>query len=426
MQQELESYFDRLWPICRSLTGDGVRQSLQILQEIIPLELHEMPSGTTCFDWTVPDEWNIRDAFILTPSGEKICELSKNNLHILGYSEPVDREMSWEELAPHLHTLPEMPDAVPYLTSYYRRTWGFCLPHRQWESLPREGRYRVRIDSTLAPGHMTYGDLLLKGETEREIIFSSYICHPSMANNELSGPLTLAFLYRAIAAMPRRRFTYRFILIPETIGAIAYLSQHGKRMKEKVKAGYVLTCTGDRGGFTYKNSKDESADVNRVARHVLRHSETLWRELPFTIGGSDERQYCSPGFNLPVGSLMRTPYQQYREYHTSLDNKSFLSFAALEETVQVYLRIVRLHELNRCYRNTVPYGEPQLGKRGLYPALGGQKQRADELSRRLHLLSFADGRTDLITIADRVGADALDFAGEIELLSTAGLLTCDD
>ncbi len=425
MENQIEAYFDRLWPICRSITGNGLRESLNILSELLPLEMTEVPTGTPVFDWEIPKEWNIRDAYIITPGGKKICDFKVNNLHVLNYSVPVDREITFEELDQHLHSIPGMPDAVPYLTSYYSEKWGFCISHREREQLPKEGMYRVKIDSTLASGALTYAQCVLEGETDREILFSTYVCHPSMANNELSGPLVTAFLYRALAALPSRRYTCRFVFAPETIGVIAFLAKHGDTLKTKLHAGYVVTCAGDGGAFTYKRSKDPLSDADRVAEHVLLHSGFPYNVIDFAIGGSDERQYCSPGFNLPVGSLMRTMYQRYPEYHTSLDNKSFVSFEAMKETVNLYRDIVRLHELNFRYVNTVPFGEPQLGRRGLYPAVGGQRQRAAELSRRLHLLSWADGRSDLVTIAGRMNESALNFASTVTELSAAGLLVRD-
>lgn len=422
-QQLLETYFDRLWPICRSITGNGLRDSLAILSEIVPLEITEVPTGTSVFDWTVPKEWNISDAYILTPGGEKICDFRVNNLHVLNYSIPVDRELTFAELDQHLHSLPAMPDAIPYLTSYYAAKWGFCITHRQREQLPEDGMYRVKIDSTLEAGSLTYGQCVLRGETDEEILISTYLCHPSMANNELSGPLVSAFLYKRLAALSSRRYTYRFLFAPETVGVIAFLSATGMHLKEKLHAGYVVTCVGDEGSFTYKRSKDPARNVDRVAEHVLQHSGKPYSVIDFAIGGSDERQYCSPGFNLPVGSLMRTMYQRFPEYHTSLDNKDFISFAAMSGTIDMYFDMMQAHEWNRCYVNTVPYCEPQLGKRGLYPAVGGQKQRAGELSRRLHLLSWADGKEDLLSIAARSGEHVLNFIPTIQELQAAGLLT---
>ncbi len=421
----LENYFDRLWPICRSLTGDGVRESLKILQEIIPLEIHEVPSGSQAFDWVVPNEWNIRDAYIVTPQGKKIAAFAENNLHVVSYSIPVDQEMTWDELQPHIHTRPDLPEAIPYVTSYYKENWGFCITHQEYETLPREGKYRVVIDSSLAPGSLTYGDLILQGETNEEILCSTYVCHPSMANNELSGPLVTAFLYQYLAALPKRRYTYRFVFVPETIGAIVYLNRHGFYLKENLRAGYVLTCVGDAGAYTYKHSKDDSLPVNQVALHVLETSGEAYSHFPFEVGGSDERQYCSPGFNLPVGSLMRTMYHKFPQYHTSLDNKSVVSFAAMEETVLMYAKIFKALELNQCYRNTCPFGEPQLGKRGLYHSIGGLPIPPQRILQRLHLLSYADGKTDLFTIARKRGESILQYEDVVEELSAAGLLVID-
>ncbi|MGL4597937.1 MAG: DUF4910 domain-containing protein [Bacteroidia bacterium] len=421
----LETYFDRLWPICRSLTGNGVRESLKILQEIIPLQIHEVPSGSQAFDWVVPNEWNIRDAYIITPEGKKIAAFAENNLHVVSYSIPIDQEMTWDDLKAHLHTRSDLPDAIPYVTSYYKENWGFCITHKEYEKLPREGKYHVVIDSTLAAGSLTYGDLILQGETNEEILCSTYVCHPSMANNELSGPLVTAFLYQYLVALPKRRYTYRFVFVPETIGAIVYLNRHGFYLKENLLAGYVLTCVGDAGAYTYKHSKDDLHLVNQVALEVLEHSGEAYSHFPFEVGGSDERQYCSPGFNLPVGSLMRTMYHKFPEYHTSLDNKSVVSFAAMEETVLMYAKIFKALELNLCYRNTSPFGEPQLGKRGLYHSTGGLPVPPQAILRRLHLLSFADGKTDLLTIARKRGESLLDYEAVVEELTAAGLLVVD-
>ncbi|HEU4717745.1 MAG TPA: DUF4910 domain-containing protein [Bacteroidia bacterium] len=418
----MESYFDRLWPICRSITGNGLRESLKILSEIVPLQLTEVPTGTEVFDWTIPKEWNITDAYIITPDGKKICDFKVNNLHVVNYSIPVEKEMTFDELDRHLFSIPQMPSAIPYVTSYYKETWGFCLAHSEREKLPANGLYKVKIASSLENGSLTYGEHVLEGKTKEEILFSTYVCHPSMANNELSGPLVAAFLYTKLAALPERRFTYRFVFAPETIGVIAFLQKNGAALKKNLRAGYVITCAGDAGAFTYKRSKDPLSAADHVAEHVLKHSGKKFTAIDFAIGGSDERQYCSPGFNFPVGSLMRTMYQRYPEYHTSLDNKSFISFAAMEETVEMYLRFAKLHEMNRKYTNTVPFCEPQLGKRGLYPDVGAQKNRAEELSRRLHLLSWADGNNDLVAIAEKNGTCALDYENTIRELAAAGLL----
>ncbi len=422
LEQELENYFDRLWPICRSLTGDGVRQTLDIFSELIPLERYSVPSGTKVFDWTVPKEWNIREAYIITPEGKRIADFKVNNLHVFSYAVSVDEEMEFEELNKHLRTLPAMPTAIPYVTSYYKQQWGFCLSHEEWESLPREGTYRVFIDSDLKEGQLDYGECILPGSSEKEILFSTYVCHPSMANNELSGPLVQAFLYREIAKITNRKYTYRFVFAPETIGIIAYLERVGKDLIEKLEAGYVLTCVGDRGDLTYKRSKQMTSSADRVAEHVLKHSGKNHSIINFAVGGSDERQYCSPGFNLPVGSLMRTPYQKYKEYHTSLDNKDFISFKHMADTISTYLDFVRVFELNEAYFNKVQFCEPQLGSRGLYPDSINPDTDREKLHNLLHFLSFADGKTDLIEIAEYRERSALVFEEAIRNCQEKGLV----
>jgi aminopeptidase-like protein len=421
-EHEIAAYFDRLWPICRSLTGAGVRESLDILSELVPMERYRIASGSKVFDWEVPQEWNIRTAWLENPAGERIADLAVNNLHVWSYSTPIQGEFSYEELLPHIRTLPQQPNAIPYVTTYYNRTWGFCLDHNTWQKQPHEGTYKVMIDSDLSDGFLDYGEAILPGSSDREVLFSTYVCHPSMANNELSGPLVQAFLYRLIAGMANRRYTYRFVFAPETIGIVGYLDRIGQHLKTHLDAGYVITCVGDRGELTYKRSKRETSLADRVAEHVLRHSGKPHRVIPFAVGGSDERQYCSPGFNLPVGSLMRTPYQQFAAYHTSLDNRDFISFEHLQDTIDSYFAIVQVLELNRKYKNTVAYCEPQLGKRGLYPQSINPDDNREALHNLLHLLAFADGETDLIDIADRRGCSAHHFSQAIRQCAAAGLL----
>ena len=418
----IEQYFDKLFPICRSITGNGVRQTIDILKEIVPLYVHEVPTGTTCFDWEIPKEWNINDAYIITPEGKKIADFKVHNLHIVNYSTPIQAEMSYDELLPHLHTLPLMPDAIPYYTSYYKETWGFCLTHNEFEKLPKTGTYKVVVDSELKAGSMTYADLVLKGETDEEILFSAYTCHPSMANNELSGPLVQAFLYQKIAAITKRKYTYRFVFAPETIGIIYYLSKHGEHLKTNLKAGYVVTCCGDAGDFTYKRSRRITSEADVVAEHVLAYSGNKYTILPFAIGGSDERQYCSPGFNLPVGSFIRTKYQEYKEYHTSLDNKDFISFDAMYETINMIFDVVKALEINEKYMGSIQHCEAQLGRRGLYSNLGGLKNRSNELSNRLHFLNYADGEHTLREVAELSNQSMLNFEKEIQLLKDHGLI----
>jgi len=422
LKLELEKYFDRLWPICRSITGNGLRESFKILQEIIPLELEEIPTGTQVFDWEIPKEWNISDAYIITPEGKTICDLKENNLHVINYSSPVNQELSFDELKQHLVYREDLPEAIPYATSYYKDHWGFCISYKQFKELSPNGKYKVVIDSTLKPGSLTYGHLVLKGKTDREVLFSSYLCHPSMANNELSGPLALAGIYKRLVALPERRFTYRFILAPETIGVIAYLHKYGKHLQKSLEAGYVLTCCADNGKFTYKRSKRENTLADRVALRVLKASGSPFDNIPFAIGGSDERQYCSPGFDLPVGSLMRTPYQKYPEYHTSFDNRDYISFEKLNETIGMLYKFVVSAESGAYYVNTMSYCEPQLGKRGLYPTTGGTWGDVQIVHKMLHILAYADGKTDLEDIAAKKGLKEEDLAEAVLNLSKAGLL----
>ena len=420
--KEIEDYFDRLWPICRSLTGQGVRDSLQILSELVPMEMHRVKSGSQVFDWTIPKEWNIRAAYIETPDGRRIADISKNNLHVISYSTPVDAEIDYADLVGRIRTLPDQPDAIPYVTSYYNETWGFCLSYNEFKTLPKEGTYRVFIDSDLTDGFLDYGEAVLPGSSDEEVLFSTYVCHPSMANNELSGPLVQAFLYREIAKIKNRKFTYRFVFAPETIGVIAYLDRIGQHLKEKLVAGYVITCIGDRGGFTYKQSKWKDSTADRIAKHVLKHQEEPFEIIPFSVGGSDERQYCSPGFNLPVGSLMRTMYQRFSEYHTSLDNKEFISFPHLDRSVAVYTQFVLALELNEKYRNTIPYCEPQLGKRGMYPSSINPDFQRESVHNLMHFLTYADGEHDMIEIAELRDRSIFDFADIIQLCREKGLI----
>jgi len=338
MKNKIEKYFDRLWPITRSLTGNGNRETLKILSEIIDLDIQEIPSGTQCFDWNVPAEWNIKEAWIKDSKGKIIINFSINNLHILGYSEPFQGKLSYPELKSHLYSLPEQPELIPYLTSYYKRRWGFCLSHNQLLELDKDEEYDVFIDSSLNNnGSMTIGEAVIKGQSEKEILFSTYICHPSLASNELSGPLISAFIYSNLKEQKKLKYTYRFIFVPETIGSIYSLSVKGEHWKNNLQAGFVITCIGDDGKFTYKKSRRGNSLPDRVVEMILSQTENDFNIVDFFPGGSDERQYCSPGFNLPVGSLMRTMYGKYPEYHTSADNKDFISFEAMEKSVLKYL-----------------------------------------------------------------------------------------
>ena len=422
MTKELEIYFDKLWPICRSITGDGLRQSLKIINEICPIQITEVKTGTQVFDWTIPKEWNISNAYIINPEGKKICDFNVNNLHLVNYSIPVNKEVTYDELIKHLHYIETIPNAIPYITSYYKETWGFCTTYNEFKTLSKTGTYKVVIDSKLKDGSLTYGECILKGETEEEVLFSTYLCHPSMANNELSGPLVQAFLYQKIKSLPKRKYTYRFLFAPETIGVIAYLSKYGNHLKKKLKAGYVLTCCGDAGDFVYKQSKQKNSLADIIATHVLKHQSIPYDIIPFSVGGSDERQYCSPGFNLPVGSLTRSMYQRYKEYHTSLDNKDFISFDAMQKTIDTYFLFVKALELNETYINTIPYCEPQLGKRGLYPSSVNPTESRDLIHNRMHFLTYADGEHSLLQIADLKSIFIFDLESHIEPLLQEGIL----
>jgi len=412
---------ERLFPICRSITGEGARETLRQMGAYMPLQTIEVPSGTRVFDWEVPREWNVRDAFVKNSRGERVIDFQKSNLHLVSYSVPVSRRMRLDELRPHLHTLPSHPTWIPYLTSYYKETWGFCLAHDDYVRLV-DDVYEVCIDSTLEPGSMTLAEAVLPGETDEEIFFSTYCCHPSMANNELSGPVAMTTLYRHLSQLPRRRFTYRFYIGPETIGAIAYLSMRGDHLAKKVNAGFVLTCCGDPAPFTYKQCRDADHDLNRIVGHVCRAAGVTWRDLRFFPTGSDERQFSSPGFNLPMGSLMRSMYGEYDEYHTSADDLTFVTPEALLDTVRLYVNVIYALERNRLYRNLKPFGEPHLGKYGLYRSLGGAAKQDAHARRLRFLLNFSDGRHDLLDIAERAGEPVWAMEAAVDDLLSADLL----
>lgn len=419
MKNQIESYFDRLFPLNRSLTGNGVRQTFDILKELVDFKITEVPSCTTALDWTVPKEWNVNQAYIITPEGRKIADFTVNNLHLMGYSIPFSGSLTFEELKSHIITLPDQPEAIPYVTSYYVERWGFCLSHNEFLALPKEGKYQVVVDTTLENGSMTVGEAVIKGTSDKEILFTSYCCHPSMANNELSGMLALAFLYQELKKKENNKYTYRFYLAPETIGAIYNLSVNGNHLKEKMIGGIVLTCCGDAGEITLKRSRTSSY-FDEVFEYVLRNKKHKKKE--FFPMGSDERQYCSPGFNLPMICLTRTMYGEYPQYHTSLDNKSIMDFEALEDYINLILEAVELVENDRFYINTMPFGEPQLGKRGLYPTMTTLEERGASLKKRLYLLNYSDGNHSLLQIANRLEISSEELNTEIEQLMEKGLL----
>lgn len=409
-----------LFPIARSLTGQGVRDTLAYLKTLMPgLTVHSVPSGTEAFDWTVPDEWNIRDAFIADEGGRRVVDFRKSNLHVVGYSIPIEGWYSRGDLDRHLHSLPEMPDAIPYVTSYYAPRWGFCLSHKQREALG-DARYFVKIDSTLEPGVLNYGELVLEGREKAEVLLSTYVCHPSLANNELSGPMVTTALARWLAGRTARRFTYRIIFIPETIGSIVYLSRHLAELKKRLVAGFVLTCVGDERAYSYMPSRRGDTLADRAARIAFRDLKLPYVAYSFLDRGSDERQYCSPAVDLPVCSIMRSKYGAYPEYHTSLDDLGLISQAGLEGAFRVYQRVIELLEANHTYRATVPC-EPQLGKRGLYPTIS-TKTSGEQVRTMMNVLAYADGTSDLLEIADRIGADAFECAAIARKLAAHDLL----
>ena len=418
--KEMYSLIKRLFPFCRSITGNGVRQTLEVIKEHIPVEVHEVPSGTPIFDWTVPKEWNLKDAYIKDSSGNKIIDAQKCNLHILNYSIPVRANLRLNELKQHIFTLPEHPDWIPYLTSYYKEQWGFCMTHRQLEQL-KDGEYEVVVDSSLEDGSLTYGELFLPGKSDEEIIFSTYLCHPSVCNDNLSGVVLLTKI-AGLLANKERKYSYRFLFIPETIGAITWLAQNEGKVS-KIKAGLIATCVGDVGISTYKRSRIGNSLIDMIAEKVLADIGSPHRVIDFSPG-SDERQFCSPGFNLPVGSLMRTPYSQYPEYHTSADNLDFVNQNSLADSLMKYLGIIYFLENNRTYVNLVPKCEPRLGKRGLYRAIGGQTETDGYLNELtlLWVLNLSDGKHSLLDIATRSKMNFKRVIWAAKALNEAGLL----
>jgi aminopeptidase-like protein len=410
---------EKLFPICRSITGNGVRQTLAILQRHIPLEVNEVASGTAVLDWTVPREWNIREAYIAHEDGTRIVDFAVNNLHIVQYSRPIDVIMSLAELRPHLQTLPDKPDWIPYRTSYYNENWGFCLTDRQLSSLA-EGLYRVVIDSDLAPGHLSYGELFIPGESEDTVLFSCHVCHPSLANDNLSGIAVATMLARHIQTL-RPRYSYRFLFIPGTIGSLTWLARNEDKVGS-ITHGLVLSCLGDAGGLTYKQSRRADATIDRVVAHVLNHEEVPHRIRPFIPYGYDERQYCSPGFDLPVGCLMRTPNGEYPEYHSSADNLSLLRPESLAHSLAVLRRIVAVIEGHAVYCSRNPKGEPQLGRRGLYATMGGQRAASYDQMALLWVLNLADGRHSLLDMAERAGLPFAKIRAAADALVGAELL----
>lgn len=404
-----------LWPFNRSLTGQGVIETLKRLGQDLPgLSIHQVASGTSAFDWTVPKEWEVSEAYIVTPDGDRICDFAQNNLHLVGYSQPIDTVMSLDEMQAHLHSLPNQPDAIPYVTSYYAPNWGFCLTDKQRADLA-DGDYRVVIDARHFDGHLTYADLVLPGESDEEVLFSTYICHPSMANNELSGPVVAHALARLLAEQETRHYTYRFVFVPETLGALVYLSEQLDHIKDKTVAGFVLTCVGDERTWSFMPSRQGGTLADRAVFQACTELGIKPDSYSFLQRGSDERQYCAPGIDLPVCSLMRSKYATYPEYHTSHDDLTLVTSKGLDQTITAYQRIIDILEANVFVRTTT-LGEPQLGKRGLYSNLSKVGSAAGAMTMR-NLIAYADGTTDLIGLAGVLGVEVSELADLSDLLS---------
>lgn len=417
--REMYHLMSELFPICRSITGNGVRKTLDIIKKHIPLTVHEVPTGTRVFDWTVPKEWNIVTAFVKNSKGEKIIDFMENNLHVLNYSVPVKKKVSVGELKEHIFTLPEHPDWIPYRTSYYKENWGFCISHNQFINL-KEDEYEVFIDSSLENGYLTYGEYYIEGEKKEEILISCHTCHPSLCNDNLSGTALVVFLAKCLSQVALE-YSYRFLFIPGTIGSITWLCLNESKVSE-IKHGLVAACLGDSGKFTYKKSRQGNAEIDRAVINVLKNSGHDYEVTNFIPFGYDERQYCSPGFNLPVGCLMKTPHGQYAQYHTSADNLDFVRPEYLADSFSIYLSVFDILENNKKYINQNPKCEPQLGKRGLYQMTGGQQDRKEKELSMLWVLNLSDGSNTLLDISDKAGLnfdlikDAADVLTERDLL----------
>jgi len=445
---EMYELLSELYPICRSITGDGVRKTLKILQKHIPIEIHEIPSGTNVFDWTVPKEWNIEDAYVISPKGEKIIDFKKSNLHILNYSIPINKKIGLSELKKHIHTIPEQPNLIPYVTSYYAENWGFCMSHNDFLKL-EEGEYSVVIKSELTDGSLTYGEYLLSGESDEEILLSCYVCHPSLCNDNLSGIVLLTLLAKYLKKFSNK-YSIRFLFVPETIGAISWLSKNEKNLS-KIKYGLVATCVGDSGNFTYKKSRYGNAAIDEIVTDVLRKNNLKCNILDFFPWGSDERQFCSPGFNLPVGSLMRSMYggSVFPEYHTSGDDLNFVKKEFLADSFWYYTQIIynieqkfgiainnigeknilqkseKYEKTSKKFLNTNPKCEPQLGKRGLYHLIGGKNTNYMDRNREFTMfwiLNLSDGNYSLVDIARISKIDLETIETTANILHQNGLL----
>ena len=422
---EIHKFASSLWHINRSITGIGVRETLSRIKSIIPdIEINEVPSGSKVFDWMVPKEWKVNDAFIISPSGEKICSFKENDLHLVGYSTPIHTKLSLNELQANLYSLPEQPTAIPYITSYYKERWGFCLAQQQRDSL-EDGEYEVFIDSELFDGSLTYGELVIKGKTDKEIFISTYICHPSMANNELSGPTVTTFIANWLASRSNNRYSYRFVFIPETIGSITYLSRNKDHLKAKVFAGFNVTCIGDNRDYSYLPSRNGKTISDAVAKHVLKHICPTYKSYKWTDRGSDEGQYCAPGIDLPIASIMRTKYGMYDEYHTSLDDlTNVVTAKGLDGGYNALKSAIEALEQNK-FPKVNTFCDPQLGKRGLYPSLS-TKSGHNEVRLMMDLITWSDGTKSMLEIAEICDVPIWELYPIVKKLSDHQLLSLFD
>tara|TARA_B100000795_G_scaffold65500_1_gene44546 strand:- start:7910 stop:9241 length:1332 start_codon:yes stop_codon:yes gene_type:complete len=422
--KDLKNYFERLFPIPRSILGDGFRKSLDILGEIVDLNKKKVKSGTKVLDWTVPLEWSIKDAYIITPSGKKIANFKKNNLSVVNYSVPVNRTLNLEELKKNLHTLPKQPNAIPYVTSYYKKRWGFCLPFNEYKKL-KSGKYKVIIKSKLKNGHLVYSDKLIKGKSKKEILISTYLCHPQMANNELSGPLVWSALYKILKNTGPHEYSYRFLICPENIGSAAFLHYSKKKVKDII-AGFVINCVGYGKEFTYKKSRRGNSISDLAAENVLKNSRTPYKIIDFVPEGSDERQFCSPGFNLPIGLLMRKMFGEYKEYHTSLDNGDLINFDTIISTIKAYYEVLLTIENNFIPFGKIQFGTPQLSKSrvNLYKDIMdfGSEGKGERISTILQILNLADGKLDLLEIANAKNFKLINHINTIKDLLKSGYI----
>ena len=418
---EMYAWAEDLFPICRSLTGSGVRDTLSYLKNLLPtLNMHEIKTGENVLDWQVPLEWDIIDAYIENEKGKKIIDFNTSNLHVVGYSEPIDTILDLAELQKHLHSLPSLPNAIPYITSYYSRNWGFCLSHEQRLAL-EDTKYHAVIDSELKDGVLNYSDLVIKGQSSKEVLLSTYVCHPSMGNNELSGPIVSAALAKWINSLESPYYTYRFIFIPETIGSIVYLSQHMEHLKSNVIAGFNITCVGDDRCYSFLPSRNGSTLADRVGKHVLSHIDSDYKQYTWLDRGSDERQYCAPGVDLPIATIMRSKYDEYPEYHTSLDDLSLISPAGLRGGLNAFIKAIEVIEFN-CFPKAQVLGEPQLGKRGLYPETS-TKESTDAVRTMMDFTTYADGEIDLLEIAEKINVPIWELYAIVKKLVQHGLIS---